>query len=215
MNLNNWLEERFGLAQAVQEFKEHPVPKHARHPMYCFGGLTFFCFIIQVITGIILALYYRPTPDEAYASIVFIRDQVAFGAMIRTLHHWTANLMVVMVIVHMLRVFYTGSFKKPRELNWVVGVILLLLTMGFGFTGYLLPWDQVAYWGSMVGTEIMGSVPVIGKYLMIMLRGGLKVSEFTLTRFYVAHVMILPILAMMLMGAHFIMVRIQGISDEL
>ncbi|AVX19794.1 cytochrome b6 [Carboxydocella sporoproducens DSM 16521] len=212
-----WLIERFGTGwlETWKEIKEHPVPPHALNPIYCLGGLTFLSFLIQAVTGIILALYYRPTPEEAYASIQFIMEQVSFGAMIRSVHHYAANIMVLLVMLHMLRVFYTGSFKKPRELNWVVGVLLYLLTLAFGFTGYLLPWDQVAYWASVVGTEIMGGIPVIGKYLMILARGGLKVTEFTLTRFYVAHVIILPLLAILLMGLHFLMVRLQGISEEL
>jgi len=210
-----WLDERFPFSQWYREFSSHPVPVHAQNPIYCFGGLTFLTFLIQVLTGIFLAVYYQPTSDKAYQSIQFIMGQVRFGAYVRSIHHYSANLMVVLVFLHMLRVFYTGSFKKPRELNWVAGVCLLILTLGFGFTGYLLPWDQVAYWASTVGTEIMKGTPVAGKYLMILTRGGLKVSDFTLTRFYALHVMILPAVTIVFLIAHFVMVRIQGISKEL
>lgn len=213
--MNNWLDERFGTNEKWKKFSNHPVPRHALNPIYCFGGLTFAAFLIQVVTGIFLALYYKPTPDTAYASIEFIMNEVRFGAVIRSIHHWSANLMVVLVLLHMIRVFYTGSFKKPRELNWVVGVMLFIITLGFGFTGYILPWDQVGYWASTVGTEIAGGVPFIGKYILILLRGGLKITDFTLIRFFIAHIVILPVITIILLGAHFIMIRVQGISDEL
>jgi len=213
--LFNWLDERLDLRKHWRELAEHPVPPHAQNPIYCLGGITFLCFVIMAITGIFLALYYQPTPEAAYRSVQFIMDEVPFGAVVRSIHHYTANLMVIFVILHMLRVFYTGSFKKPRELNWVVGVCLLMVVLGFGFTGYLLPWDQTALWATIVGTEVMAGIPLIGKPLMIMARGGLEVSGHTLTRFYVVHVMILPVTILLLMGVHFLIVRKQGISGKL
>ncbi len=213
--MKNWLNERFGTNEKWEKFSSHPVPKHALNPIYCFGGLTFLAFLIQVVTGIFLALYYKPSPETAYASIEFIMNEVRFGAIVRSIHHWSANLMVVLVLLHMIRVFYTGSFKKPRELNWVVGVMLFIITLGFGFTGYILPWDQIGYWASTVGTEIAGGVPFIGKGIMALLRGGSKITDFTLIRFFIAHVVILPVITIILLGAHFMMIRIQGISDEM
>lgn len=210
-----WLDERFPYSRWYRDFSSHAVPAHAQNPIYCLGGLTFLTFVIQVLTGIILAVYYQPSPDRAYQSVQFIMGEVRFGPYVRSIHHYSANLMVILVFLHMLRVYYTGSFKKPRELNWVAGVCLLVLTLAFGFTGYLLPWDQVAFWASTVGTEIMKGTPVVGKPLMILARGGLKVSDFTLTRFYALHVMVLPAITIIFLAAHFIMVRIQGISKEL
>ncbi len=213
--LSNWLDGRFPYSRMYRDFAAHPVPPHARNPIYCLGGLTFLTFGIQVITGVFLAFYYQPTPERAYGSIEFIMTQVRFGAFVRSVHHYAANLMVILVVLHMLRVFYTGSFKKPRELNWVAGSFLLLITLAFGFTGYLLPWDQVAYWASTVGTEIMRGTPLVGKLLMVLTRGGLKVTEHTLGRFFALHILVLPLVALIFLAAHFIMVRVQGIADEL
>lgn len=213
--MSQWLNERFEVGDSIEKFKNHPVPQHALNPMYCLGGLTFLSFLLQVMTGICLAFYYRPTPEAAYTSVQFIMQEVSFGTIIRSIHHYTANIMIILVFLHMFRVFYTGSFKKPRELNWLAGSVLLCLTLAFGFTGYLLSWDQLSYWASVVGTEIVGGIPLIGHPLMLFLRGGLNVTAYTLTRFYVLHTMVLPILAGIFMLGHFIMIRIQGISDEL
>jgi quinol-cytochrome oxidoreductase complex cytochrome b subunit len=162
-----------------------------------------------------LAFYYIPTDDQAYASIQFIENQVRFGAAIRAIHHWSANGMVVMCVAHMLRVFIMGAFKSPRELNWVSGMVLLISTFGFGLTGYLLPWDQRAYWASTVATEIAGSVPQIGELILVFMRVGWNVTEATLSRFYAVHVLVLPIVIIVFMGLHFIMVRRQGIARSL
>jgi quinol-cytochrome oxidoreductase complex cytochrome b subunit len=162
-----------------------------------------------------LAFYYKPTPAEAYASIQFIENEVRFGAAIRAIHHWSANGMVVMAVAHMVRVFIHGAFKAPRELNWVSGVLLLLITLGFGLTGYLLPWDQRAYWATTVASEIMGGVPQIGDLILVFVRGGWDVTAITLSRFYAVHVLVLPVIIIILLGAHFLMVRRQGISRPL
>jgi quinol-cytochrome oxidoreductase complex cytochrome b subunit len=183
--------------------------------MYCLGGITFALFIVQVITGIMLTFYYKPTPDAAYASILFIENEVRFGAAIRAIHHWSANGMVLMVVAHMARVFIHGAFKAPRELNWVSGVILLVITLGFGLTGYLLPWDQRAYWATTVASEIAGGIPQIGDLVLVFLRGGWDVTAVTLSRFYALHVIALPVIIIAFLGAHFLMVRRQGISKPL
>jgi cytochrome b6 len=191
------------------------VPKYATRWFYCLGGITAFLFLTQGVTGIMLAFYYKPTPDAAYASIQFIESQVRFGAAVRAVHHWAANGMILMCTAHMLRVFIMGAFKPPRELNWVSGVLLLVLTLAFGFTGYLLPWDQRAFWATTVGSEIAGAIPVIGDLAMIFLRVGWDVTGETLSRFYALHIIALPLLTVAFMGAHFLMVRRQGIAEPL
>ena len=213
--VGDWLDERFDVRIPLEAFLKKPVPKHAIRWYFCLGGITFALFVIQGVTGILLSLYYKPTPDQAYESILFIMNNVRFGWLIRSIHSWSASLMIAFCIAHMLRVFITGAFKKPRELNWVAGVVLLLLTLAFGFTGYLLPWDQKALWGSTVGSEILGVVPLVGEALLGLLRGGPDITGLTLTRFYGIHMLVLPVLAFVFLGAHFIIIRRQGISGPL
>ena len=210
-----WIDERYELSQALKPILDKPVPDWQRRWWYCLGGLTFFLFIVQGITGIMLAFYYKPTPAEAYASIQFIENEVLLGSAVRSIHHWSANGMIVMAIAHMLRVFIMGAYKPPRELNWVSGVMLLAMTLAFGFTGYLLPWDQRAYWATTVGTEIAGSIPVIGELALVILRAGWSITSLTLSRFFAAHILILPLITIVSMGLHFIMVRKQGIMKPL
>lgn len=210
-----WVDERYEISEPLSKILNKPVPRFATRWWYCLGGITAFLFVIQGITGIMLAFYYKPTPEAAYASIQFIETEVRFGASIRMIHHWSANFMVIMCIAHMLRVFIMGAFKPPRELNWVSGVILLLVTLGFGLTGYLLPWDQRAYWATTVATEIAGSIPVIGDLALVFMRVGWDVADLTLSRFYSAHILILPLITVGFMGAHFLMVRRQGIKEPL
>jgi quinol-cytochrome oxidoreductase complex cytochrome b subunit len=199
----------------LEAFLKKPVPKHAIKWYFCLGGITFALFLIQGVTGILLSIYYRPTPNEAYESILFIMNSVPFGWLIRGIHHWSATLMIAFCVAHMLRVFITGAFKNPRELNWVAGVFLLLLTLVFGFTGYLLPWDQKALWGSTVGSEILGVVPWVGRALLGLLRAGADITGLTLTRFYGLHILVLPVLVFVFLGIHFIIIRRQGISGPL
>ena len=213
--VGDWLDERFDVRIPLEAFLKKPVPKHAIRWYFCLGGITFAVFLIQGVTGILLSLYYRPTPEQAYESILFIMNNVRFGWLIRSIHHWSASLMIATCIAHMLRVFITGAYKKPRELNWVAGVFLLLLTLAFGFTGYLLPWDQRALWGSTVGSEILGVIPLIGKALLGLLRAGADVTGLTLTRFYGLHMLVLPVLAFLFLAVHFVIIRRQGISGPL
>lgn len=211
----DWLDERFEVKTPLERFLRKPVPAHSSHWMYCLGGATAFFAFVQGITGILLALYYRPTPEEAYDSILLIMNEVRFGWLIRSMHSWSATLMVVFMFLHLLRVYLTGSYKPPRELNWIAGVVLGITTLGFSFTGYLLPWDQRAYWATTIGTDMAGTVPLVGSILLRLLRGGSEITALTLTRFYGAHVLILPVVFIFLVGAHFIMVRRQGISGPL
>jgi quinol-cytochrome oxidoreductase complex cytochrome b subunit len=210
-----WVDERYQVAEPLSKILAKPVPKYALRWFYCLGGITAFLFVVQAVTGIMLAFYYKPTPEAAYASIQYIETQVHFGAAIRMIHHWAANLMIVVCIAHMIRVFVMGAFKAPRELNWVSGVLLLVLTLAFGFTGYLLPWDQRAFWATTVGSEIAAAIPVIGNLALVFLRVGWDVTGETLSRFYALHVIFVPILTISFMFAHFLMIRRQGIMKPL
>ena len=192
----------------------HPVKvkRHAVKVSYtlCLGGLSFFLFIMLTVTGIFLMFFYRPTAAQAWNDIYTLRTAVTFGLLVRNMHRWAAHLMVLTVFLHMARVFYTGAYKPPREFNWVVGVILLFLTLGLSFTGYLLPWDQLAIWAVTVGTNMMGYTPVFGRQVKFVLVGGLEVGPPTLIRWYVLHVLALPFVAVLLMAVHFWRIRKDG-----
>jgi ubiquinol-cytochrome c reductase cytochrome b subunit len=206
-----WIEQRTGIRELAAALLHVRIPVEAR-TMY-FGGIALFLFGIQAATGTLLALYYKPTPDAAYDSIVSIMSDISFGWLIRSIHHWAANLMILFVVLHLLRVFFQAAFKRPRELTWVMGVGLLGITMVFGFTGYLLPWDQRAYWATVVGTEIAGSVPIIGDQLLLLLRGGADVTASTLSRFFGIHVLVLPITLAALLVAHLTLVHQLGLAN--
>lgn len=210
-----WIDERYQVSEPLSKVLSKPVPKYALRWWYCLGGMTAFLFVVQATTGIMLAFYYQPTPEAAYTSVQYIEKTVQFGSGIRAIHSWSANGMILLCTAHMLRVFIMGAFKAPRELNWVSGVVLLIVTLAFGFTGYLLPWDQRAFWATTVGTEIAGSIPVIGNPALIFLRVGWDVSAQTLSRFYALHVIFLPILTLVMMGLHFLMIRRTGIARPL
>jgi menaquinol-cytochrome c reductase cytochrome b subunit len=210
----DWIDSRLQIKDQVQDMMDHPVPNHVNW-LYCFGGITFLLIMLQIITGIFLIMYYVPSPDHAYDSVKYISEEVAAGKLIRGMHRIGSSLVVIFVVVHMLRVFFHGAYKKPRELNWMVGVVLLLLVVGFGFTGYLLPWDQKAYWATVVGTKMAGSVPVLGEFMLKAMRGGEALGALTLARFFAIHVWMLPAGLFMFLGAHIFMIRKQGISDPL
>lgn len=214
--LTETLDSRVGLSRRLHRWLlDRTVPEHARRYYYCFGGVTFFLLLVQGITGVILTLYYVPSPERAYASVYYISHYVSYGWLIRSIHHWAAELMIVFVLLHMIRVFITGSYKPPRELNWVAGVLLLLVTLGFSLTGYLLPWDQKAYWGSAVTLALFKKVPLVGPFLSQVMMGGQTIGGATLTRFFSAHIMLLPAAVVVLLVAHFWMIRHQGISEGL
>jgi quinol-cytochrome oxidoreductase complex cytochrome b subunit len=192
----------------------HPTRIHRTHVKithtYCLGGLTFFMFLALTVTGVLLMFYYVPSVDRAYTDVAALQTNVRFGQLMRNLHRWTAHAMVVLVFLHMMRVFYTGAYKPPREFNWVVGVILLVLTLLLAFTGYLLPWDQLAVWAITVGTEIGGSAPVLGSDVNFILLGGFEIGQGALIRFYTLHVLALPLLAAIFMAVHFWRIRRDG-----
>ncbi|WP_172637574.1 MULTISPECIES: cytochrome b N-terminal domain-containing protein [Desulfitobacterium] len=199
----------------LKEIAEHPVPRHARNFIFCFGGISFLLFLVQVVTGIVLAVYYNPTMEGAYQSVMFINNEVFMGKALRSVHNIAANLMLIMVVLHFLRVVFTGAYKPPRQFNWVVGVLLLLLVVFFCFTGYLLPLDQVGYWAAIIGTKILGSIPIVGDQLLLLGQAGTKITDYTLMRFFIIHIVILPVVTIGLLIAHFLMIRKQGISGPL
>lgn len=206
-----WLDERLGLETIYNIVLERKVPKV--NWWFTLGSASLFLFVMQTITGIFLTMYYVPSPDKAYDSINYIMKGVAFGWLIRGIHHWGASLMVLIVFAHMLRTFFYGAYKYPREFTWLTGVFLLLLTLGMGFTGYLLPWNQRSYWATVVGTEIAGTAPIVGDFLLKILRGGSDLSGVTLARFFAAHIWILPLGISLLIGVHLYMVIRLGISN--
>jgi quinol-cytochrome oxidoreductase complex cytochrome b subunit len=209
--LYTWLDERLGLKTIYDTVLDRKVPKV--NWAFTLGSASLFLFVIQATTGIFLTIYYVPSPDHAYDSIQYIMNGVAFGWLIRGIHHWGATLMVVFVFLHMLRTFFFASYKYPRELTWLTGVLLLLCTLGMGFTGYLLPWNQRAYWATTVGTEIPGTVPLIGPWITSLLRGGQDLSAVTLTRFFSIHIWWLPAAIVLLIGVHLYMIIRLGISS--
>lgn len=210
--IRKWLDARFGWADLIAPLRKKTVPKHRLSYWYFLGGMTLFLFVIQVLTGILLLLYYRPGANEAFESVQYIMTQVQFGWLIRSIHSWSANLMIFTAFAHMFSVLLLKSYRRPRELTWVSGMILLFLVLGFGFSGYLLPWNTLAFFATKVGTEITAQVPIIGRPLMIFLRGGEEVTGATLTRFFGFHVAVLPGLATLFLLLHLLLVQRFGIS---
>jgi len=208
--INQWLDERTSWRKVWETIFLRKIPKV--NWFYTLGSASLFVAVNQAITGILLTIYYVPTPDHAYDSVQYITTQVPLGWLIRGLHHWGASAMIILVILHMLRVILFGAYKYPREVTWFTGVILLLVVIGFGFTGYLLPWDQKAFWATTVGTRIAGTPPLIGDYLLRIIRGGSEISAVTLVRFFGTHVWVLPSVLLMLIGVHLYLVIRNGIS---
>ncbi len=207
-----WVDERVPLGPLREAAAHKRVPVHRYTVLYYFGGMTLFFFVIQVMTGILLMLYYRPSANEAFESVEFLMTTVPFGWLIRSIHSWSANLMVFFAMVHLATVFFLKAYRKPREMTWITGCILLFLVMGFGFSGYLLPWNKLAFFATKVGTDIAGKVPLIGEALLRFLRGGDQVGGGTLSRFYGWHVAILPAITVALLGLHVLLVQVHGMS---
>jgi cytochrome b6 len=204
------LDERLELAPLVEFASHKEVPRHRHSWAYYFGGLTLFFFIVQITTGILLLLYYRPTAEAAFESVQFIVTRVPFGWLIRSVHSWSANLMILAAFLHMFSVYMMGSYAKPRELTWWSGFLLLMLAMGFGFSGYLLPWNELSFFATRIGTDMVSKVPLIGGWLLKFLRGGEDVTGATLTRFFGFHVAVLPMLTAALLGLHLALIQRQG-----
>ncbi len=211
--LLGWVEDRTGLSALGHLAREKRIPLHRHTVWYYLGGMTLFLFAIQVATGILLLLYYRPSSAEAFESVQFIMTRVPFGWLIRSIHSWSANLLVFVLFLHMFTVYFLKAYRRPRELTWVSGTLLLFLMLAFGFSGYLLPWNTLAFFATQVGTEVAGSVPVVGRFTLRLLRGGEQVTGGTLTRFYGMHVAVLPALATLLVAAHLVLVQKHGMSE--
>src|SRR5262245_34853161 len=189
------------------------VPQHRHTLWYYMGGMTLFLFGIQVATGILLLLYYRPSADQAFESVQFIMTRVQFGWLVRSLHSWSANLLIFVMFAHLASVFFMKAYRRPREVTWLTGVGLMGLMMAFGFSGYLLPWNKLAFFATEVGTEVAGALPLVGPFLLRLLRGGEQVTGGTLTRFYGFHVAVLPALTTVLLGLHLVLVQRHGMSE--
>jgi quinol-cytochrome oxidoreductase complex cytochrome b subunit len=211
----HWLEERLRLG-ALRDFLAHKmVPMHRHSIWYYVGGITLFLFGIQVVTGILLLLYYRPTPEGAFESVQFIMTQVPFGWVIRSVHSWAANLLVLAAFIHLFSVYFMRGYRRPREVTWLSGIVLLGLMLAFGFSGYLLPWNELAFFATKVGTDIVGALPWVGQPLMIFLRGGEEVTGATLTRLFGFHVAVLPMIATLVLIVHLALVQVHGMSEPL
>jgi ubiquinol-cytochrome c reductase cytochrome b subunit/cytochrome b6 len=199
--------------QIVQHMGAEPIPNHLKKWWFCLGGTILYLFAVQVATGIALTFYYVPTPQDAFASVAAITREVRFGWFIRSLHKWSGNFMIVAVMLHMLRVFFTGAYRHPRQLNWCIGFLLLATTLTFGFTGYSLVYEQLSFWGATVATNLADAVPLVGPWIAFFLRGGPEIGENTLTRFFILHIGVLPTVAFVLIAAHILMVRLHGVTE--
>ena len=208
--LTNWLDERLSISTLAAMAQEKEVPVHRQSIWYYFGGMTLFLFTVQVATGILLLLYYRPSSENAFESVQFIITEVKFGWLIRSIHSWSANLMIATLFIHLFSVFFLRAYYPPREITWLSGVFLLFIVICFGFSGYLLPWNKLAFFATKVGTEIAGVVPVVGRPALRFLRGGDDVTGATLTRFFGFHVAVLPATATVFIAIHVLLVQLHG-----
>jgi quinol-cytochrome oxidoreductase complex cytochrome b subunit len=208
----DWLEERSGLVGGMKYFLFRKVPRDTSW-FHTLGSATLTAFLIQAITGVVLAMYYKPDPDSAYASIQAITNDVTLGWLVRGMHKWGASVFIILMFFHMARVFLFGAYKYPRELNWIIGVLLLALGMLEGFTGYLLPWDQTAYWATVVGINLNGTAPVVGPFLAQFLSGGAEIGPDTLSKFYALHMLAIPGIIFALIGLHLYLVIRLGVTS--
>ncbi|MCX6155698.1 MAG: cytochrome b N-terminal domain-containing protein [Candidatus Kapabacteria bacterium] len=209
----NWLDNRFQLNDLVHFLQKKSVPKFRSSIWYYMGGIALVLFIIQVLSGILLLMYYKGTEDQAFESVQFIITKVHFGWLVRSVHSWSANLMVFFAFLHMFSVFFFKSFRQPRELTWYTGFIMLLMCFGFGFSGYLLPWNELSFFATKIGTDMVGQVPLVGHWMLRLLRGGEDVTGATLSRFYGIHVAVLPLIFTSLLTAHLIFIQRQGMHE--
>ena len=209
-----WIAERVPVSlAAVATMSNEPVPYHLKRWWFALGGTPAYLFTIQIVTGILLAFYYQPSPTMAYESIRYITDEAAFGWYLRGLHKWGATLMIAAVVLHQMRVFFTGSYRRPRELNWMIGMTLLVCTLMLGFTGYSLVFEQLSYWGATVAANISDTVPVIGPLMKQGLLGGEIYNDRTLSRFFILHAAVLPVLLILVLVMHISLVRLHGVTE--
>lgn len=214
-NIYSWVDERVHLQDLVNFMGKKYVPVHRHSIWYYFGGLSLFLFIIQVVTGILLLLYYKGSADLAFESIQFIMSKVQFGWLIRSIHAWSANLFILSLFIHMFSVYFEKAYRKPRELTWFTGMVMLFLALGFGFSGYLLPWNELAFFATKVGSDIAGAVPVIGESMKIFIRGSEDVTGATLSRLFGFHVALFPGIFTFFLLIHLILIQRQGISEPM
>lgn len=211
---SSWVRSRFPIDEdLLRAAGAEPIPGHLKRWWWCIGGTPAYLFFVQIVTGILLTFYYVPSPDLAYESVQAISTEVRFGWFIRSVHRWSSHLMIVTLLLHMMRVFFTGAYRKPRELNWMIGCGLLLTTLGMGFTGYSLVWEQLSYWGATVAANILAAVPFVGDRLADFLRGGPTVGQSMLTRLFVFHIGALPTVLVGLIALHIYMIRAHGVSE--
>ena len=211
ISVAGWLDERTGASPAMRAFLYRKVPKGVSW-WQTLGSATMFAFVSQAVTGVFLAMYYIPSSTEAYESTVYLTNEVFAGQLVRGMHRWGASVMVILIFLHMARTFFFGAYKYPREINWIIGVVLLVLTLAMGLTGYLLPFDQRSYWATIVAVNINASAPILGPYLADFLRGGAEFGATTIPRFYAIHMLLVPGLIAALIGAHLYLVAKLGIT---
>jgi len=210
----DWWGERLPINTAqLLEFTNEPVPKHLKRWWFCLGGTPAYLFVVQVVTGILLAIYYQPSPTTAYESVRYITEEASYGWYFRSVHKWAATLMIAAVILHQMRVFFTGAYRKPRELNWIIGMFLLLCTLTLGFTGYSLVYEQLSYWGATVGANLADSVPLVGGVAKQLFLAGEVYNERTLPRFFILHAAVLPVTLVALLAVHILLIRLHGVTE--
>lgn len=210
----DWLAERIPLnGDHLRELTNEPVPNHMKRWWFCLGGTPAYLFVVQIVTGILLAIYYQPSSGTAYESVRYITEEVHFGWYFRSMHKWAATLMIAAVILHQMRVYFTGAYRRPREVNWMIGMCLLFCSLLLGFTGYSLVFEQLSYWGATVAGNISSSVPVVGDLAKKFLLAGDTVNERTLPRFYILHAAILPTTLILLVAVHIVMIRLHGVTE--
>ncbi|MGE3803731.1 MAG: cytochrome bc complex cytochrome b subunit [Gemmataceae bacterium] len=210
----DWLYERIPIrGRVIREMTNEPVPNHLKRWWFCLGGTPAYLFVVQIVTGILLAFYYQPAPQSAYESVRHLTEEETYGWYFRSLHKWGATLMIAAVILHQMRVFFTGAYRKPRELNWIIGMFLLMCTLLLGFTGYCLVYEQLSYWGAKVGANIAEGVPVFGTFAKWMLLGGEDYNERTLPRFFILHAAVLPVITIGLLAVHILLIRLVGVTE--
>ena len=210
----DWIDDRFGVKQPHRKFLSRNIPEGVNYT-FCLGGAAFTLFIMLLLSGLLLSLYYVPSERDAFNSIVRLQREVRFGWFVRSFHKWSANLLIITIMLHTIRVFLYKAYRPPRELNWIAGSLTLIMAFASAFTGYLLPWNQKAYWATEVGTSMADTVPFIGKYLLYLVRGGEDVTGVTLIRFYAMHVLYLPFLMFVILWAHLHIVKRQGVKGGL
>lgn len=214
MSIGQWFADRIPISgDQLRELTNEPVPNHLKRWWFCLGGTPAYLFVVQIFTGILLAFYYQPAPETAYDSIRYITQEATFGWYIRSIHKWAATLMIAAVILHQMRVFFTAAYRRPREINWVIGMSLLMCTLMTGFTGYSLVFEQLSYWGATVGGNICDAVPIVGSTIKEMLLAGETYNDKTLSRFYILHAAVLPTTITLLVAIHITFIRLHGVTE--